>query len=92
MDKAIKKSLFNKELESVTYNPNLVVNTNIKNIKDKVQNLLRTSKRVDIAVSYAVWSGLSLIYQDLKNFDSNSRIIVTTEGMVTDPRSLRKLS
>ncbi|MCS5421722.1 MULTISPECIES: DEAD/DEAH box helicase family protein [Psychrilyobacter] len=91
MDKAIKKSLFNKEVESITYNPNLVVNTNIKNIKDKVQNLLRTSKRVDIAVSYAVWSGLSLIYQDLKNFDSNSRIIVTTEGMVTDPRSLRKL-
>ena len=91
MDKATKKSLFNKELESVTYNPNLVVNTNIKNIKDKVQNLLRTSKRVDIAVSYAVWSGLSLIYQDLKNFDSNSRIIVTTEGMVTDPRSLKKL-
>lgn len=91
MENATKKSLFNKELESVTYNPNLIVNTNIKNIKDKVQNLLRTSKRVDIAVSYAVWSGLSLIYQDLKKFDSDSRIIVTTEGMVTDPRSLKKL-
>jgi len=91
MENATKKSLFNKELESVTYNPNLIVNTNIKNIKDKVQNLLRTSKRVDIAVSYAVWSGLSLIYQDLKKFNSDSRIIVTTEGMVTDPRSLKKL-
>ncbi|MGB6127237.1 MAG: DEAD/DEAH box helicase family protein [Psychrilyobacter sp.] len=91
MENATKKSLFNKELESITYNPNLIVNTNIKNIKDKVQNLLRTSKRVDIAVSYAVWSGLSLIYQDLKKFNSDSRIIVTTEGMVTDPRSLKKL-
>lgn len=91
MENATKKSLFNKKLESVTYNPNLIVNTNIKNIKDKVQNLLRTSKRVDIAVSYAVWSGLSLIYQDLKIFNSDSRIIVTTEGMVTDPRSLKKL-
>ena len=91
MENATKKSLFNKELESVTYNPNLIVNTNIKNIKDKVQNLLRASKRVDIAVSYAVWSGLSLIYQDLKKFNSDSRIIVTTEGMVTDPRSLKKL-
>jgi len=91
MENATKKSLFNKKLESVTYNPNLIVNTNIKNIKDKVQNLLRASKRVDIAVSYAVWSGLSLIYQDLKKFNSDSRIIVTTEGMVTDPRSLKKL-
>lgn len=91
MEQATKKSLFNKKLDSITYNPNLVVNTNVKNIKDKVQDLLRTSKRVDIAVSYAVWSGLSLIYQDLKKFDSNSRIIVTTEGMVTDPRSLKKL-
>lgn len=94
MDKAIKaieKSLFNKQVESMIYNPNLVVNTKVKKIKDKVQNLLRTSKRVDIAVSYAVWSGLSLIYKDLEKFDSNSRIIVTTEGLVTDPRSLRKL-
>lgn len=88
---AVNKSLFNKSIESFTYNPCLVINSNTKNIKDKVTELLKSSKRVDIAVSYVVWSGLSLIYKDLEKLDSKSRILVTTEGMVSDPRSLKKL-
>lgn len=92
MNTAVTKSLFDKEVDSLVYNPNIVINENTKNIKDKIQGLLQSSSRVDIAVSYVVWSGLSLIYDDLKKFDSNSRLILTTEGMVTDPRSLQKLS
>lgn len=92
MNTAVTKSLFDKEVDSLVYNPNIVINENTKNIKDKIQELLRSSSRVDIAVSYVVWSGLSLIYDDLKKFDSNSRLLLTTEGMVTDPRSLQKLS
>ncbi len=89
---AVKKSLFDKNIDSSTYNPNIVINEQSKNIKDKIKELLNKSTRVDIAVSYVVWSGLSLIYEDLKKFDSNSRLILTTEGMVTDPRSLNKLN
>jgi superfamily II DNA or RNA helicase len=92
MNTAVTKSLFDKEVDSLVYNPNIVINENTKNIKDKIQGLLRSSSRVDIAVSYVVWSGLSLIYDDFKKFDSNSRLLLTTEGMVTDPRSLQKLS
>lgn len=90
-EKSIKKSLFDKNIESPVYNPKLVVNTQIKNIKDKIDELIRKSRKVDIAISYVVWSGLSLIYNDLKKYDKNSRIILTTEGFVTDCRSLRKL-
>ncbi|MDD3241341.1 MAG: DEAD/DEAH box helicase family protein [Bacilli bacterium] len=92
MNTAVTKSLFDKEVDSLVYNPNIVINENSKNIKEKIQELLQSSSRVDIAVSYVVWSGLSLIYDDLKKFDSNSRLLLTTEGMVTDPRSLQKLS
>lgn len=92
MNTAVTKSLFDKEVDSLVYNPNIVINENSKNIKDKIEGLLQSSSRVDIAVSYVVWSGLSLIYDDLKKFDSNSRLLLTTEGMVTDPRSLQKLS
>ena len=90
-EKSIKKSLFDKNIESPVYNPKLVVNTQIKSIKDKIDELIRKSRKVDIAISYVVWSGLSLIYNDLKKYDKNSRIILTTEGFVTDCRSLRKL-
>ncbi|NLV90651.1 MAG: DEAD/DEAH box helicase family protein [Tenericutes bacterium] len=92
MNIAVTKSLFDKEVDSLVYNPNIVINENTKNIKDRIQFLLQSSSRVDIAVSYVVWSGLSLIYDDLKRFDSGSRLLLTTEGMVTDPRSLQKLS
>ncbi|HHW69031.1 MAG TPA: DEAD/DEAH box helicase family protein [Tenericutes bacterium] len=91
LDVAIKKSLFDKDVESFVYNPNIVINEHSKNIKEKIQELLKHSTRVDIAVSYVVWSGLSLIYDDLKKFGSDSRLLLTTEGMVTDPRSLKKL-
>lgn len=88
----VEKSLFDKKIESFVYNPKLVVNRKSKSIKDRIVNLLRSSDRVDIAVSYSVWSGLQLIFDELKKFDSDSRIILTTEGYVTDPTSLRKLS
>lgn len=88
----IEKSLFDKRVESFVYNPNIVVNRNSKNIKQKIIKLLDLSDRVDIAVSYSVWSGLSLIYDHLKKFKSDSRLILTIEGFVTDPKSLEKLN
>lgn len=91
MNLAIEKSLINKNIEHFEHTPKIVVNGNSKDIKEKVKEILRKSSRVDIAVSYAVWSGLSLIYKELEKFDSESRIIVTTEGVVTDIRSLKAL-
>ena len=91
MDNRIRKSLIDKSVESFTYNPQLVVNRRAKNIKTKLEYHLRNSDRFDIAVSYVVWSGLQLIYENLKKFKDNSRMIITTEGLVTDPRSLRAL-
>lgn len=91
LEPAIRKSLFDKKIESFVCNPSIVVNEKTKNIKDKVQELLLNSSSVDIAVSYVVWSGLSLIYDDLKKFGEDSRLILTTEGMVTDPTSLSEL-
>lgn len=88
---AVEKSLFNKSIDSFIYNPSFIINTETKNIKDKILELLYSSKRIDIAVSYIVWSGLSLIYKQLEKFDKSSRILVTTEGMVSDPQSLKKL-
>ena len=92
LESSIKKSLFDRNIESFAYNPNIVINENTKNIKDKLESLLKTSERVDIAVSYVVWSGLSLIFDKLKHFGSDSRLILTTEGMVTDISSLKKLN
>ncbi len=91
MNLTIEKSLFNCNVNSHDHNPKVITNDYNKNIKNKVIELLNSSSRIDIAVSYSVWSGLSLIYSSLKKFDDNSRIIVTTEGEVTDPRSLRAL-
>lgn len=91
LDNAIKKSLYDGDIKSVVYNPNIVINEYTKNIREKVQDSFRESDRIDIAVSYVVWSGLSLIYNDLKKFDESSRILLTIDGMVTDPRSLQKL-
>lgn len=87
----IKKSLFDKSVESFNYNPKIVVNNKSKSIKNKIIENLENSSRFDIAVSYVVWSGLSLIKRQLKNFTNESRLILTTEGIVTDPRSLREL-
>lgn len=91
MDKRIKKSLYDKTIESFTYNPQIVVNKRSKNIKSRIEYYLRKSNRFDIAVSYVVWSGLQLIINGFKKYDENSRLILTTEGLVTDPRSLRAL-
>ncbi|MEG1009508.1 MAG: DEAD/DEAH box helicase family protein, partial [Clostridia bacterium] len=92
VDEAVKKSLYDKDINSVVYNPNIVINESNKTIMNKVQELLKRSTRVDIAISYVVWSGLSLIYDDLKKFGSDSRLILTIEGAVTDPTSLKKLN
>ena len=91
MEKEITKSLIDKNIDSFTYNPQILVNQKYKSIKNAIISNLRKSDRVDIAVSYVVWSGLSLIFKHLNKFDKKSRILLTTEGFVTDPRSLRKL-
>src|SRR5690554_1013918 len=91
MDKSIKKSLFNKNIESFTYNPQIVVNKREKTIKQKLEYHLSKSNRFDIAVSYVVWSGLQLIIDRFNKYNKNSRMIITTEGFVTDPRSLKAL-
>ena len=91
MNDKIKKSLVDKNVIGFEYNPQIVVNNKIKTIKERLISNLKDSKRINIAVSYVVWSGLSLIYDELKKFDKNSKILITTEGFVTDPRSLRKL-
>ncbi len=91
MDKSIKKSIYDKEIESFIYNPQIIVNKKSKNIKNRLSYFLKISNRFDIAVSYVVWSGLQLIIDHFKKYDHNSRMIITTEGLVTDPRSLRAL-
>jgi len=88
----IEKSLFNKTINSIDYNPKIVINNQNKTIKTRLIELIESSDRVDIAVSYVVWSGLQQLYEKLKSFDSRSRIILTTEGYVTDPKSLIKLN
>lgn len=92
MDQRIKKSLYDKSVDGIEYNPQIVINENIKSIKDRITFNLKKATKIDIAVSYVVWSGLSLIYEDLKKFGKDSRIIITTEGLVTDPKSLEKLN
>lgn len=92
MNDKIRKSLIDKDVVGFEYNPQIVVNNKIKTIKERLISNLKDSNRINIAVSYVVWSGLSLIYKDLKKFDKNSKILVTTEGFVTDPRSLRMLN
>lgn len=91
LNNEIRKSLIDREIKSGGHNPRIVVNEKSKTIKERIKKLLAKSERVDIAVSYVVWSGLSLIYDDLKKFSSTSRLILTTEGMVTDIRSLQRL-
>ncbi len=91
IDNAVLKSLVDKNISSINVNPTLVINKQNKDIKDKVKRLLSESKRVDIAISYVVWSGLSLIYEELKKMGSDSRLVLTIEGLVTDIKSLRKL-
>lgn len=91
LENQIEKSLINKAIEAQTHNPRIIVNDSSKKIKSVILNSLVHNDKFDIAVSYVVWSGLSLIYKRLKVFDSNSRMIVTTEGCVTDPKSLRSL-
>lgn len=91
MDSRIRKSLYDKTIDEFFYNPQLIANDDRKNIKTRIIENLQTADQVDIAVSYVVWSGLSLIYDELKRFDHNTRILLTTEGYVSDPTSLRKL-
>ncbi len=91
VDNSILKSLVDKEITATHVNPTLVINKQSKDIKDKIKALLAKSNRVDIAVSYVVWSGLSLIFNELAKFDSKSRIIITIDGFVTDTKSLKKL-
>lgn len=91
MNDKIRKSLIDKSVVGFEYNPQIIVNERFKTIKERLIYNLSNSKRINIAVSYVVWSGLSLIYKHLEKFDKSSRILVTTEGFVTDPRSLRKL-
>ncbi len=91
MDNKIKRSLFDKTIDEFSYNPQIVVNERYKSIKTRIIENLKEASQIDIAISYVVWSGLSLIYKDLKRFNEDSRILVTTEGFVTDPTSLRKL-
>ena len=85
LNKSIKKSLIDKNTESFIYNPQLIVNQKVKGIKDAVTYNLSKCSRVDIAVSYVVWSGLSLIKDNLLPLKANSRMLLTTEGYVTDP-------
>lgn len=91
MDNKIRKSLIDSKVESVGYNPKIVINEKNKGIKNTIINNFEESDRFDIAVSYVVWSGFSLLKEHLKKFDSKSRFILTTEGFVTDPNSLREL-
>lgn len=91
MDKKIEKSLFDKNVIGFEYNPQIVSNINTKTIKESLLRNLKEANQTNIAVSYVVWSGLSLIYEELKRFDERSKILLTTEGYVTDPRSLKQL-
>ncbi len=92
LNNEIKKSLIDRTVPAASYNPSIVTNTFTKHIKNRIKHLLSSSKRVDIAVSYVVWSGLSLIYDELKKFDSTSRLVLTIDGNVTDILSLNKLN
>ena len=91
MNLAIRKSLFNKEVDSININPEILVNGDNKHIKNSIIDLIDESDRIDISVSYIVWSGLSLIYDSLMKKDVNSRVLVTTDGLVTSPQALRRL-
>lgn len=91
MEKRIKKSLIDKNVIGFEYNPQIVVNENLKTIKERLIINLKESNKIKIAVSYVVWSGLSLIYDYLKKFNKESKFLLTTEGYVTDPTSLRRL-
>lgn len=90
-DKAINKALINKNTINNESNPKLIDNSDVKAIKNEIIEGLKNAKTFDIAVSYVVWSGLSIIYKYLKKYDNKSRLLVTTEGMVTDIVSLKKL-
>lgn len=88
----IQKSLVDQNIPVIEYNPKIVINQNIKNIKTSIIENLQNAIRVDIAVSYVVWSGLQQIITELSRFNNDSRIIITTDGFVTDVVSLRKLN
>ena len=89
--KKIEKSLMNRDIPVLSYNPQIIVNKHTKNIKNKIIDNLNQSDSVDIAVSYVVMSGLQLLLESLKKFDADSRLIITIDGYVTDPTSLSKL-
>ncbi len=89
--KKVEKSLFDKNIDVDIYNPQLLTNDTNKGIKSKIINLLQNSERFDIAISYVVMSGLQLIQKELSRYDSYSRMLLTTEGYVTCPASLRRL-
>lgn len=91
MDAKIVKSLIDKNINSVGYNPKIVINENNKGVKQSLIENLRVADRFDIAVSYVVWSGFSLLKEEIKKFDHRSRFILTSEGLVTDPNSLEAL-
>jgi len=89
--KKIEKSLVNRDVPVLTYNPQIIVNKHVKNIKHKIIENLNQSDSVDIAVSYVVMSGLQLLITSLEKFNTDSRLITTIDGYVTDPTSLSKL-
>ena len=87
IDLSIQKSLVDKNLGSITYNPSILINGNSKDIKSRIKQLLKKSNRVDIAVSYCVWSGLVLIYDDLKKLGvvlKRARYFITCNGKYYD--------
>lgn len=92
MDKRIIKSLIDKNTEEFSYNPQIVINDRFKSILQRIKENLARADKVDIAISYVVWSGLALIKEELLKLNSDSRILVTTEGFVTDPTSLEFLN
>ncbi len=79
----IENSLIEMKDNIEGYNPEILVNGNFKNIKSKVIRNLDNANSFGIAISYVVWSGLSLICSKLEKYDNNSRFLVTTEGYVT---------
>src|SRR5690554_2452057 len=93
MQDKIKKSLIDKNTNTYgfEYNPQIVFNNNFKTIKERLIKNFEEANTIKIAVSYAVWSGVGLIINSLRKFDKNSKILLTTEGLVTDPTSLRAL-
>ena len=91
LEKQIYRSLINKHENSFVYSPTILTNGDDKSIKNKIIENLKNSNRVDVAVSYSVWSGLQLLYPYLEKFDRRSRFIVTLDGMITDPDVPREL-